>query len=275
MRQDELLLAILGATILLNVLLVVASWLHTRGVGRSRTRVAPPQPGEATRLPVTAFSDSDRQDDRRVAAAVEAFVADVSADAAGSTHLPTPAEVLAIRHQALGGVPAAVTETDDRLPAGLAELDGPADAVTWERIVREESARAARFGRASTVVTASLPHLDDVADRSGRDAADRVVAETQRLLEAEGRAVDRIVRLSDSTFGILLLETGELGASRYAERVRVAADAWLTSAGLAVRLEFDWASLPNDGELDALISAARSHGTNAGADRAVRAPRPN
>jgi len=254
MRQDELLLAILGATILVNVLLVVASWLHARGAGRSRPRIAHTPPGEPTPLPVTPLSDSERQDDRRVAAAVEAFVADVSADAAGSTHLPTPEEVLARRQQALGGAPVAVQETDQRLPTGLAGLE---DRETWERIVREESVRAARFGRPSTVVTASLPHLEDVADRSGREAANRVVAETLRLLESQGRAVDRIVRLSDSTFGILLLETGELGASRYAGRVRAAADSWLSSAGLAVRLEFDWTSLPNDGEFDALMSAAR------------------
>lgn len=259
MRQDEVLLAILGATILLNVLLVLASWLHARGAGRSRKRVAHAPPGTATTLPVTPLSDSDRQDDRRVAAAVEAFVADVSPDSAGSTHVPTPAEVLARSQEALGGAPAALTEvdTDDRLSAGRAGPVGPADPEMWELIVREESARAARFERPSTVVTASLPHLEDVAERSGREAADRVVAETLRLLESEGRAVDRIVRLSDSTFGILLLETDELGASRYAARVRAATDAWLTSAGLAVRLEFDWTSLPNDGELDALVSAAR------------------
>ena len=256
MRQDELLLAILGVAILLNALLVVASWLHARRAGRSRTRVAHPPPSEPTPLRVR-LDDSAGQDNRRIAAAVEAFVADVSADAAGATRLPTPEEVLAIRQQAGGGVPAAVTETDDRLPAGVAALAGPTDAEMWERIVREESARAARFGRPSTVVTASLPHLEDVADRTGREAADRVVAETLRLLEAEGRAVDRIIRLSDSTFGILLPETGELGASRYAARVRAAADAWLTAAGLAVRLEFDWTSLPNDGELEALVAAAR------------------
>ncbi len=268
MRQDEFLLAILGATILVNVLLVVASWLHARGAGRGRTRVARVPPGEATPRPVAPLSDADRQDDRRVAAAVEAFVADVAPDSAGSTHVPTPADVLARSQEARGGGPAAVTETetDDRLPAGpvgLVRLAGPTDAETWERIVREESARAARFGRPSTVVTASLPQLEDVADRSGREAADRVVAEILRLLESEVRAVDRIVRLSDSTFGILLLETGELGASRYAARVRAAADAWLSAAGLAVRLEFDWTSLPNDGELDALMAAARPRTGNA------------
>ncbi len=262
MRYDELLLAILGATILANVLLVVASWLRARRAGRSRTRAAHALPGEATRLPVAPPGDDDRQDDRRVAAAVEAFVADVSADAADSTDLPTPEEVLA-RRQALVGVPVAVAETDQRSPVSLADLE---DRETWEEIVREESARAARFGRPSTVVTARLTHLKDVADRSGREAADRVVAETLRLLESEGRAVDRIARLSNSTFGILLMETGELGASRYAGRVREAADAWLTSAGLAVRLEFDWTSLPNDGEFEALMSAARPRTGKAAGD---------
>ena len=254
MRQDELLLAILGATILINILLVVASWLHARGAGRSRALVVNAPLDTPTPLPVMPLNDSEREDDRRVAAAVEAFVAHVSADASGSMRLPTPADVLARRQEALGGMPREVAEVEDRLPAAHAGLS---DAEAWERTVREESARAARFGRPSTVVTASLSHLDKVAGGAGRDAADRVVAETLRILESEVRAVDRIVRLNDSTFGILLLETGELGASRHVARVRAASDAWLRSAGLAVRLEFDWASLPNDGELDALLSAAR------------------
>jgi diguanylate cyclase (GGDEF)-like protein len=253
-RQDEFLLAILGVTILVNVLLVVASWAQAHRLRRSGGRRARPLHGELSARPATRLSESDRQDDRRVAAAVEAFVADVSADAAGSVHLPTSDEVLARRQEVLGGVPVTGAKADDRHPAGL---DGLADAVTWERILREESARAARFRRPSTVVTACLTHLEHLADRSGRNAADRVVAETLRLLESEARAVDRIVRLSDSTFGILLPETGELGASRYAERVRTAADAWLASAGLSVRLELDWASLPDEGEVDALMSAAR------------------
>ena len=51
----------------------------------------------------------------------------------------------------------------------------------------------------------------------------------------------RVALLGDSTFGILLPETGELGASRFAERVRAATDAWLIAAGLSVRLEVAWA----------------------------------
>lgn len=266
MRQDELLLTILGVTILLNVLLVVASWLRARNfrssgwpepaVGgsprRSQTRAALPSQGKSIAPSVAPFSEADRADDGRVAAAVEAFVASVSPDAAGSARIPTPAEVLARRQEALGSAPAPLApvqlrdqaDADARPPTGLAGL---AEATSWEDLVRDESARAARFGRPSMVVTATLPQLEDVAERWGRDAADRVVAEITRVLESEGRAVDRMALLGDSTFGILLPETGELGASRFAERVRAATDAWLIAAGLSVRLEFAWANVPDGG----------------------------
>lgn len=269
MRQDELLLTVLGLAILLNVLLVLASWLGSRRLRRSRASAAQAPPGEPIPLPLTPSSDADHGDpqgDRQMAAAVEAFVADVSADAAGSTRLPTPEEVLDRRDEALRSALAAMppvhlpsanagpTEATDRAPAGYAE---EADAGTWERILSEESARVARFGRPSTVVTASLPHLEEVAERWGRDAADRVVAETARLLESEGRAVDHIARLGDARFGILLPETNELGASQYAERVRAAADAWLMSAGLSVRLEIGWAHVASGADADAPTSAAQ------------------
>lgn len=248
MPQDQVLLTILGGAILLNVLLVAASWVRSRG-HRPSLRLEPV---------VASMNRIDRRADGSVAAAVEAFVAGVSADAAGATRLPTPAEVLARRREAVEGRPAAVPavrprstsaepeEANRRVPARVAEL---ADSATWERLVREESARAARSGRPSTVVTASLPHLEDIAERWGRNAADRVVAETVRLLESEGRAVDRIARLGDARFGILMPETGELGASRYVERVRALADAWLISAGLSVRLEFGWTDILNGSEL--------------------------
>jgi diguanylate cyclase (GGDEF)-like protein len=280
MRQDELLLTILGVTILLNVLLVVASWLRSRrlrasgwreaavgpSTAGSRKGHAPPQQRESVALPVAPLSRADQDDDGRVAAAVEAFVASISPDVAGSSRTPTPAEVLARRQEALGGAPAPLksiqtpsapadtVEADARLPAGL---PGLAEATTWEDLVREESARAARFGRPSMVVTATLPQLEDVAERWGRDAADRVVAEITRVLESEGRAVDRIALLGDSTFGILLPETGELGASRFAERVRAAADAWLIAAGLSVRLEFAWVNVPGGGDGDAPTTTRR------------------
>jgi Diguanylate cyclase, GGDEF domain len=276
MRQDELLLTILAIAILLNVLLVVVSWFGSRRRRRSRASIAQAPPGQPTGQPVSPITRADREADGRVAAAVEAFVASVSPDAAGSGRVPTSDEVLARREEALRSALAAMPpvhlpaanhgpgyrDADDdgesasggRLPA---RRPGLADTATWEALVREESARAARFNRPSTVLTASLPHLDDVAERWGRTAADRVVAEMTRLLEAEGRAVDRRAWLGDGRFGILLPETGELGAAQYAARVRAAADAWLLAAGLSVRLELEWATMPSGTDAIAPTPVAR------------------
>jgi diguanylate cyclase (GGDEF)-like protein len=135
--------------------------------------------------------------------------------------------------------------------------EGLADRVAWDRIIRDESARAARFGRPGTVVMAELHHLDDLEERLGPDVADRVVTETARLLVREGRAADRIAWLGDATFGVLLVETGELQARGYVNRVRSGADRWLESAGLSVRLSLGWASPAENGDLRAAAAAAR------------------
>ena len=136
-------------------------------------------------------------------------------------------------------------------PAGLA------DPAAWDRTLREESARVARFGRPVTVVMAEIPDLDGVIDRLGRGVADRVVTETARLLVTKGRAADRIAWLGDARFGILLSETEEIRATGYIDRVRAAADGWLESAGLSIRLSLGWAS-PAEG-VDVMAAAAAAH----------------
>jgi diguanylate cyclase (GGDEF)-like protein len=152
-----------------------------------------------------------------------------------------------------------------RVRAPSWSVAGLGDPAAWERAIREESARAARFNRPVTVVMAELPRLDEVADRLGRDAADRVVAETARLLVAEGRAVDRIAWLDYARFGVLLMETEEARATDYVDRVRSAADAWLQGAGLSVRLSLGWASPAEGGDVVAAVATAeermgRAHG---------------
>jgi GGDEF domain-containing protein len=113
---------------------------------------------------------------------------------------------------------------------------------------------------------AELHHLDDLAERLGRDVADRVVTETARLLVREGRAADRIAWLGDATFGVLLLETGEFEARGYVNRVRSAADRWLESAGLSVRLSLGWASPGEGGDVRAAAATAQGRMQDAGRD---------
>lgn len=255
--DDQLLLAVLALVIVANVL-VLATLLPTRGRHRSMLHEAAP------------ISVTPHDGDARTVAAIEAFVAEVGADATGGIRPPSPSEVWARRRELLGDVanaPTAVPPASERskparafapVPsqpssAPVADLAGIADGATWDRAVGEESARAARFGRPITVVMAELPNIDDLAHHLGRDVADRVVVETARLLASEGRAVDRISWLGKARFGVLLLETEETRAAGYVDRVRATADDWLQSAGLTIRLSLGWAS-PADGR-DVLAAA--------------------
>ena len=191
------------------------------------------------------------EEDARAAAAIEAFVADVSANAAGGARPPTPSDLIAWRREAVMAPPPQTGDAHDSIPAGLA------DASTWDRAIREESARAARFGRPVTVVMAELRNLENAADRLGREVAERVVTETGRLLVMNSRAVDRIAWLGAATFGVLLLETEESVAGGYVDRMRAAADGWLESAGLSIRLSVGWASPVAGGDVMAAAAVAQ------------------
>jgi diguanylate cyclase (GGDEF)-like protein len=113
-----------------------------------------------------------------------------------------------------------------------------------------------RFGHPVTVVMAELPQLDILADHFGRGIADHVATEAARLLASDTREADRIARLGDGRFGVLLIETGETAASGYVERVRAAVDHWLESAGLSMRLSLGCASLADGGDVMAAVAAA-------------------
>jgi diguanylate cyclase (GGDEF)-like protein len=286
MPQDQVLLSILGVLVLANIVLLASlllgtrrqrrSWQHQRLQHSGRpgpmdtpiVRTPADEPGAPPVVP--ARGDPRADDDPRAAAAIEAFIADVSADAAGRARPPAPSEVIAFRREIV--IADAPTSTPIPLRAGDRanandSLGAPewtpaalADHGTWNRGLREESARLARFGRPVTVVIAELPHLDDVTDRLGRDVADRVVTETARLLVTDGRAADRLAWLGYARFGVLLLETEEKAACRYVDRLRAAVDGWLESAGLSVRLSLGWAS-PEGGDVmaAAVVAQQRMH----------------
>ena len=282
MALQDLLLLVLAVAILANVLLLASIPLRSRS--RDRAGQVPPiarAPSSEVSAPppVRRSSRGEARDDgdARAVAAIEAFVADVSGDRAGLTPHP-PSEAPPRRPAVVGAVsrtaadptraapgravahappPSAATLPMPRRHAPAWSLDGVADRAGWDRAVREESARVARFSRPVTVVIAELPRIDDVAARLGRDAADRVVAETARLLVAEGRSVDQIALLDYAVFGVLLPETEEPRAREYVDRVRAVADEWLQSAGLSVRLALGWASPAEDRDVEAAAALAQ------------------
>lgn len=266
MQQDQILLIVLGVVVAANVVLVASIPLRARGIrrstdvehiesGRSVGRDAPvaqPPAGEPTGPPVgpSGRGDPPHDEDARTAAAIEAFVAGVSTGSAGRGRSLAPFELASRRRDTVTAAAPEATAVPGT-PVGLA------DSATWDRTVRQESARAARFGRRVAVVIAELPRLDGIADRFGGDVAEKVVAETARFLMTEGRAADRIAWLGDARFGVLLVEADEVGARIYVDRVRAAADSWLESAGLSIRLSIGWASTTEGGDVAAAATSAR------------------
>jgi GGDEF domain-containing protein len=237
----------------------VRAWRSMRSI---RSGSASGRPGHRPAAP--------SREDARTAAAIEAFVADVDGRASD-----------ALRRRAPGEENGPTGESGTELSTGgqLATADARAEdrsdsppSATWEALLADESERVRRFGRPATVVLAECPGLDIVAARLGAEAADRIVAEIDRVLHAESRATDRVVRLGPTRFGVLMVETGSAEARRYVDRVRDVAGRWFASAGLSSRLAIGWAS-PDDGE-DLGAAAATALLRARAADVEARVPIP-
>ncbi len=123
-----------------------------------------------------------------------------------------------------------------------APLAGLIGRLEWERLVADESQRQRRYGRPSAIVLVEVGGLDAAAAQSGSGVVARVVPPCAETLVALARASDRVTRLGDGRFGVLLRETDADGASRYAARAVAACDPWLAAMPWPLRLHVGWAS---------------------------------
>lgn len=98
----------------------------------------------------------------------------------------------------------------------LSRLPG-AEAFTYR--VREEVARAMRFGGSVAVALFDVNHLDDVNRTYTRAAGDGVLRHVLNLIAASKRASDVLARWQGDAFAVLLLECDEEGARTFIERV--------------------------------------------------------
>ncbi len=129
-------------------------------------------------------------------------------------------------------------------PYGLHQLDpqtGLDLGATWERWLVEEDGRIKRYHRPATVVVVELDGLERLAERLGPAAADRLIPPVAATMRRHARTSDRVARLGRGRFGAILVETDEVQAINYVERVRAAADEWLQAGAVAVRMSIGWA----------------------------------
>lgn len=121
-----------------------------------------------------------------------------------------------------------------------------ASSATWSTWLDEESARIARYQGTATVVVIELAGLDRLADRIGRNAADRLIPPVAATVRRHARAADRVARLGPARFGVLLVETDEVSAINFIERMRSECDLWLAAGAVSLRLAVGWAQIRSD-----------------------------
>jgi GGDEF domain-containing protein len=107
-------------------------------------------------------------------------------------------------------------------PARADPWSGLDSRVDWEDALRREEARVARYGRPATVVVLDVALSVRPLGSAGSAVRSRVARSVASVLLDEARDSDRLARVGESRFHVLLPETTEREAGRYLDRVQVA-----------------------------------------------------
>jgi len=231
----------IALTIALAILLLVMAGLLLVVRRRGRTGSVAPLSGAAG-PPVSALSDAAAASHpEMIASMAERDVAAGTAGASepGSAFEPGPAPEDGILH--------ILTDPETGLDNRWA----------WDRLVREENQRKRRYNRTISVVVAELFGIDDLAQRVGRDAADRLIFAIGEALRRYSRSSDRIARVDTARFYLLLPETDEANVVHFVERVRRACDLWLEAGAVALHLSMGSATSGPDEPIEAAMVIAR------------------
>ena len=112
----------------------------------------------------------------------------------------------------------------------------------WRRSLVGEVARGARYGRALTVVVVEVHGADQLAASFGVDTARQILRAMAQAILRESRGSDACMRIGPTRFGVILVETDEIAAINFVERVRDGAPRRLPPGADGLRFGFGWAS---------------------------------
>ncbi len=177
-----------------------------------------------------------------------------------STLLVVAALVGALRRH----VQALVSQLSDL--ARVDQLTGIPNRRGFDEVLRQESKRAARSGRAFSLILIDIDHFKLVNDRHGHPAGDRVLEHVARLLQAGTREVDFLARIGGEEFAILAPDTPIDQAEISAERLRGAIARTPAPGGVELTASFGVAA-DVDGEsateaADRALYLAKDRGRN-------------
>ena len=140
-------------------------------------------------------------------------------------------------------------------------LTGVYSRSEFQRRLKNELARALRYGHILTLLMVDLDHLKYVNDTYGHTCGDDALRAVAMRLIKEVRSFDSVARHGGEEFAVIMPETGTDGARAVAERLRdsVASRPITTERGnvLNITVSIGMASFPEDARsVDDLIAAA-------------------
>src|SRR2546426_330680 len=100
------------------------------------------------------------------------------------------------------------------------ELTGCASLDALDRRLRDEFERARRYSLHFSLVVIDIDHLQEINDRLGHTAGDRVLGEIGAIVQRELRAPDFVARYGGDEFACVLPETDGPGGRHFIERLR-------------------------------------------------------
>jgi diguanylate cyclase (GGDEF)-like protein len=182
--------------------------------------------------------------------------ADTSSDARASSPALDAGQPWFAAPVANGSAEAAAARDEAPLNGAAESLPPLASPSRWATWLDEEAARRARYDRPATIVLVELAGLERLADRVGQAAAEQLIPPVAATIRRHARASDRLAHLDATRFGVLLIETDEVSAINYVERIRSYCDVWLAAGGVSLRLSVGWAEIRPDRTVDAAVREA-------------------
>lgn len=127
----------------------------------------------------------------------------------------------------------------------------PMDTRTdWDKALRLEDARVARYGRPASVLVIELASV-------APGALDRHAARIGSVIRTHARETDRVARVAPTRFHVLLPETDEAEAGVFVERLgRACREAMAGSVGPGVDIRTAAAGAPASGTLGDALAVA-------------------
>ncbi len=114
-------------------------------------------------------------------------------------------------------------EAELRKAADTDALTGLANRNRFERVADAEVKRANRYGHGLAVLVCDIDHFKVVNDSYGHAAGDTALKHFARIVsDCLRQPIDLLGRIGGEEFAVLLPETGLAGATRVAERIRLA-----------------------------------------------------